>query len=69
MLARATRRKPDGMLMPCEVHQTLASWLDQRRSADLWSHIANIEKHVTSKTAPSAPFTISFYTVLHVFVL
>ena len=49
-----TKKRRAENLLPCEVHQCLAKWCDQRGSNDVWSAVQVIKAHVTSKSAPSA---------------
>ena len=58
MFATPSRRKSDGDLLPCELHQVFKIFLESRRSCDLWDIVQVIIRHVTSKTAPSAKLSL-----------
>ena len=54
MLSSNSRRKADGDMLPCELHQVSKVFLETRHSYDLWDIVQIIIRHVSSKTAPSA---------------
>ena len=58
MFATPSRRKSDGDLLPCELHQVFKIFLESRRNFDLWDVVQVIIRHVTSKTAPSAELSL-----------